>query len=36
VLDAEPDDLLETMFDHMRELAPAVAAWLERISTHAP
>jgi hypothetical protein len=39
VLDADPDDLLETMFDQMREtvreLAPVVAAWLERISTHA-
>jgi hypothetical protein len=38
LLDADPDELLETMFDHMREtvreLAPAVAAWLERISTH--
>jgi hypothetical protein len=39
VLNADPDDLLETMFDQMREtvreLAPVVAAWLERISTHA-
>jgi hypothetical protein len=37
VLDAEPDDLLATMLDHIgeavRELAPVVAAWLERIRT---
>jgi hypothetical protein len=40
VLNADPDDLLETMFDQMREtvreLAPVVAAWLERIRAHAP
>ena len=39
VLDAEPDDLMATMFDQMREtvreLAPVVAAWLERISPRA-
>jgi hypothetical protein len=37
VLDAEPDDLLATMLDHIGEtvceLAPVVAAWLERIRT---